>query len=151
MKFSTRHDTESRAEDLFGVVGDFGRIERMLMCRGAHVCRIDPTQEPGTGMGWQIDFDWRGRPRSLRLEVTRHDRPERLSMAGMSDALDINIDATVIALSRTRSRLIFETDLRPRNMKARLMLQTAKLAKPQLDRKFDRRVAQFLSDMHAAR
>lgn len=150
MKFSTRYDTDCTADELFAVIGDFGRIERMLMRRGAEVARIDPAQEPGTGMGWQIGFDWRGRPRSLRLEVTRYDRPERLSMAGTSDALDINIDATVIALSRSRSRLIFETDIRPRNMKARLMLQTAKLAKPQLDRKFDRRVEEFLFDMKAA-
>ena len=57
---------------------------------------------------------------------------------------------TVIALSRTRSRLIFETEIRPRNMKARLMLQTAKLAKPQLDRKFDRRIAEFISDLQQA-
>ncbi len=150
MKFSTRYDTDSTAEDLFGVIGDFGRIERMLMRRGASVTRIDPAQDPGTGMGWRIGFDWRGRPRCLRLDVTRYDRPERLSMAGTSDALDINIDATVIALSRSRSRLLFEADVRPRNMKARLMLQTAKLAKPQLDRKFDRRIGEFLSDMKDA-
>lgn len=150
MKFSTRHDADCTADELFDVIGDFGRIERMLIGRGAKVTRIDPAQEPGTGMGWQIGFDWRGRPRNLRLDVTRHDRPERLSMAGMSDALDITIDVTVIALSRTRSRLIFETEIRPRNMKARLMLQTAKLAKPQLDRKFDRRIAEFISDLQQA-
>lgn len=149
MKFSTRFDLDSTAEDLFSTIGDFGKLERMLMRRGASVTRIDPSQEPGTGMGWLFGFDWRGRPRSLRLEVTRFDRPEHLCLAGTSDALDIAMDATVIALSRTRSRLIFEAELRPRNMRARLMLQTAKLAKPQLDRKFERRLGEFLSDLRA--
>lgn len=150
MKFSTRFDIDSTAEDLFATIGDFGRIERMLMRRGVSISRIDPSQEPGTGIGWQIGFDWRGRPRNVRLAVSRYDRPERLSMTGMSEALDIAMDATVIGLSRTRSRLIFETEIRPRNMKARLMLQTAKLAKPQLDRKFERRLGDFLNDMRMA-
>lgn len=151
MKFSARFDTDSTAEDLFDMLGDFPRFERMLMNRGASVSRVDPAQGSGVGTGWVIGFKWRGKVRSLRLEVTRHDRPEKLSMAGGSDSLDIAIDATVIALSRSRSRLIFETDIRPRNMKARLMLQTAKLGKPQLDRKFERRIAEFLDDLQTAR
>lgn len=149
MKFSTRFDLDSTAEDLFARIGDFGRIERMLVRRGASVSRVDPAEVPQSGVGWLIGFDWRGRPRSLRLDVVRHDHPERLSMSGMSDALDVAIDATVIALSRSRSRLIFETELRPRNMRARLMMQTAKLAKPQLDRRFERRLGDFLADLAA--
>ncbi|WP_252734098.1 hypothetical protein [Paracoccus marinaquae] len=150
MKFSTRFDVDDTADELFRAIADHHRLERMLMRRGARITRIDPALEPGAGIAWLIGFDWRGQPRNLRLDVTRHDRPERLSMAGMSDALEVVIDATVIALSRARSRLIFETTMQPRNMRARLMLQTAKLAKPQLDRKFERRIGEFLSDMRAA-
>lgn len=147
MKFSTRFDLDSKAEDLFARIGDFGRIERMLMRRGASVSRLDPAETPQTGVGWIVGFDWRGRPRSLRLDVVTCEPPQRLSMSGQSDALDVAIDATVIALSPSRSRLIFETELRPRNMRARLMMQTAKLAKPQLDRRFERRIGDFLSDL----
>ncbi len=147
MKFSTRFDTEMTAAELFDVVGDFGRVERMLVGRGANVSRIDPARDPGTGVGWNIAFSWRGRERKLRLDVTRYDRPERMTIEGISEALDISINATVVALSRTRSRLVFEVELRPRNMKARLMLQTAKLAKPQLDRRFSRRVGEILQEM----
>ena len=43
-----------------------------------------------------------------------------------------------------RHFLIFETEVRPRNMKARLMLQTAKLGKAQLDRRFQRRIEDFV-------
>ncbi|SNT76476.1 SRPBCC family protein [Paracoccus seriniphilus] len=150
MKFSARFDIDSQADALFDSIADFSRFERMMMGRGATVTRIDPAQQQGIGMGWLIGFLWRGRSRDLRLEVTRFDRPERLSLAGHSDSLDIRIDATVIALSKSRSRLIFECEIRPRNMKARLMLQTAKLGKSQLDRKFERRVAEFLQEIQAA-
>lgn len=147
MKFSTRIDTDSSASDLFDKIGNFERIERMLTRRGAVINRIDPAQDPGTGMGWMIGFDWRGQPRQLRLEVTRYDRPERMSLGGQSDAFDVTMDATVVALGRTRSRLIFETDIRPRNMRARLMLQTAKLGKAQLDTRYARRINDFLNDL----
>ncbi len=147
MKFSTRIDTDLPAKRLFEVVGNFDALERMVIGRGATVARIDPSNEPGIGMGWNIGFDWRGKARQLRLAVTRFDRPEQMMMAGHSDALDVTVVATVVALSRVKSRLIFETEVRPRNMKARLMLQTAKLGKAQLDRRYQRRIEDFVHQM----
>lgn len=150
MKFSTRIDTELPAERLFDAAGDFEALERLIISRGASVTRIDPARDPAVTMGWRIDFDWRGKPRKLRLAVTRFDRPEQIEMAGRSDALDISVLATVVALSRTKSRLIFETEVKPRNMKARLMIQTAKLGKAQLDRRYARRIEEFVGIMSRA-
>ncbi len=147
MKFSTRIDTDLPAERLFEVIGNFDALERMVIGRGAAVARIDPSNEPGIGMGWNIGFDWRGKSRQLRLAVTQFDRPEQMMMAGHSEALDLTVVATVVALSRVKSRLIFETDVRPRNMRARLMLQTAKLGKAQLDRRYQRRIEDFVQQM----
>ncbi|MDN5567285.1 MAG: hypothetical protein L0G27_00795 [Paracoccus sp. (in: a-proteobacteria)] len=149
MKFSTRIDTDLPAERLFESIGDFDALERMLIGRGASVSRIDPSKEPGITMGWNVGFDWRGRPRDLRLAVTRFDRPEQMTMSGRSNALDLMMNATVVALSRIKSRLIFEAEVKPRNMKARLMLQTAKLGKGQLDRRFERRVEEFVNQMRS--
>ena len=79
--------------------------------------------------------------------MTRFDRPELVTMVGRSEAIDVAVNATVVALSRAKSRLIFETEVRPRNMKARLMLQTAKLGKAQLDRRYHRRIREFVDQM----
>lgn len=146
MKFSTRQDTDLSADQLFSVVGDFDRIERIFVRRGAMMRRIDPAREPGAGMGWQIGFDWRGKRRELRLDVTRYDRPELIAFEGMSELFEVSVDMAIIALTRNKSRFSLSIDLRPRSMRARLMLQTAKLAKGALDRKFAARVADFLGD-----
>lgn len=146
MKFSTRVDAEMPAPQLFDKANDFNRLEQLLTQRGASVTRIDPADEPGTGMGWNIAFDWRGRERALRLAVIQFDRPQHVVMKGQSESLDIVIDSTVIALSQSRSRLVFEVDVRPRNMRARLMLQTAKLGKARLDRRFDARIKELLGN-----
>lgn len=150
MKFSTRVDTDRSSAELFDIISDFSRSELALKARGAQVRRIDPAQDPGTGLGWTVDFNWRGQRRRVRLDVTRFDRPSHITLDGQSDQFDLSITMTVVALSRVRSRLLFETEIRPRNMRARLLLQTAKLGKSQLDRKYDQRIVDFLTHLRAA-
>ncbi|TRW96769.1 hypothetical protein FNJ84_11910 [Paracoccus sp. M683] len=149
MKFSTRRDTELTADQLFQSIADFDRLERILLRRGAAVTRIGTSAAPGPG--WDIGFDWRGRRRDLRLQVVRFNQPEQIAMQGESEAFELLIDLTVVALSRLRSRLILEADIRPRNMRARLMLQTARLGKSQLDKRFDEGAARLLAELTGLR
>ncbi|MGN7869033.1 hypothetical protein [Paracoccus sp. 22332] len=149
MKFSSRIDTDRSSAELFDLIGDFSRSERALAARGAQVRRIDPSLEPGTGLGWVIRFHWRGGLRIVRMDVTRFDRPSHITLDGHSDQFDLAINLTVVALSRVKSRLLFETEIRPRTMRARLLLQTAKLGKAQLDRKYDQRIADFVAYLRA--
>ena len=93
---------------------------------------------------------WRDSPRQVWLEVTRFDRPSHIVLEGHSDLFNLSIAMTLVPLSRVRTRLLFETEIRPRTMRARLLLQTARLGKAQLDRKYDQRIADFLSHLHAA-
>lgn len=144
MKFSTRQDTDVPAEALFKAVSDFDKLERILLRRGAEVRREDHGGPVGIGSAWHIDFDWRGRPRELELKLTGYQPPEQLVFQGQSAQFNVEIRITVVALTRTKSRLITEIDMQPRGMKARLLLQTAKLAKSQLDRKFAQRVEDFI-------
>lgn len=146
MKFSTRQDTDLPAEVLFGAVSDFDRLERLLLRRGAEVRRKDagPVR---AGTSWQIDFDWRGRPRELALTLATYQPPEQMVFEGKSSHFNVEIKITVVALTRTKSRMLCEIDVAPRGMKARLMIQTAKLAKGQLDRKFAHRIEEFVNQI----
>lgn len=149
MKFSTRQDTQLPADQLFDAISDFSRAERLLLRRGISVRRIDPAQEPGVGMAWEIAYDWRGKRRDLRLDVGRYDRPEHLRIVGVSSGLNVQIDMTVIALTRKKSRLVMETDIRPRNMRTRLLIQTARLGKNQLDQRYEKQVAAYVKEISA--
>jgi hypothetical protein len=149
MKFSTRQDTDLPADALFAAVSDFPRMERILLRRGASLRRLDGQVEPGPGLAWQIGFDWRGKARELQLKVTSWQPPERLGFSGMSELFNIVLTATVVALSPGKSRLIFEAEVQPRGMKARLMLQTARLGKTQLEQKFALAVGDFIQKLAA--
>lgn len=140
MKFSTRVNADITADQLFARVTDFGRLERILIRNNVRVSRIDPADEPGSGMAWKLAFDWRGKSHKLRLDVRRFDRPDVMLIEGISDIFDLTITATVFGLTQNRSRLIFETEIRPRNMRARVLLQTARLAKGRLDKRFEKRI-----------
>ncbi|MFD1795674.1 hypothetical protein FQV27_04145 [Paracoccus aurantiacus] len=144
MKFSTRIDQDVPAEEMFDAVANFDRIERMLMRRGVSVRRNNDMSVGSRS--WDLAFDWRGQRREVNLVLTRFDRPEHLTMTGQSAPFDMVLDMSVVALSRQKSRLIFELDVKPRNMRARLALQTAKLGKTQLDRKIAKKVGAFIDD-----
>ncbi|KGJ02803.1 hypothetical protein SAMN04487972_12631 [Paracoccus halophilus] len=149
MKFSTRQDTELSAESLFSAISNFDAIERMLTRRGASVRREDALTAPAVGMSWLIGFDFRGRYRELSLQLTRIEPPETIVIEGGSDQFDLSIQMTVLALTKTKSRLIFVTEVQPRSLKARLILQTVKLGKPQLDKKFAQRIGEFADNLAA--
>lgn len=150
MKFSTRHDTELPSDRLFDLLSDFSRLEKLLMRRGASVRRIDPSLEPGIGMAWEVGFDWRGRRRDLRLDLMRFDRPETIAINGQGESFSLRYTMTVIALTRQKSRLMAELEIRPQNMRARLILQTAKLGKGQLDKRYHNQIVRLVSDLSAA-
>lgn len=145
MKFSTRRDVDLPAERLFDAAADFHHIERMLVRRGARVQRVDPAR--GSPMAWHLTFNFRGRERELDLAVTRFDRPELLEMRGHADSFELFLTAEVVALSRGRSRLNLQVEVKPRSMKARLLLQTAKLNKGKIDRVFADRVADYVASV----
>lgn len=149
MKFSTRMDTELNAADLFAAISDFDRLKTSIRRRRAQVKRLAP--EVTGSMAWDIAFDWRGKRREFRFALSRHDPDEIIRLTGVSEAFDIVIDLMVVAMSRARARLICRADVRPRTMKARLVLQTAKLGKTQLDQRFAREVAQMLDQLTARR
>ena len=143
MKFSTRIDKEVTAERMFDALADFDRIERILMRRGVSVNRVDNIS--AGARAWDLAFDWRGQRRELRLVLVQFDRPERLALTGQSTPFELRIDLSVVSLALQRSRLIFEIEVKPRNMRARLALQTAKLGKAQIDRKIAKKVEDFVA------
>lgn len=144
MKFSTRIDKNISAEQLFDSVADFDKIERLLIRRGVAVDRADDMQDGARA--WNLAFDWRGQRRALRLVLVQFDRPEKFAVRGESTPFDLRIDMSVVALARNRARLIFEMEVKPRNMRARLVLQTAKLGKAQIDRRLEAKVSAFVDD-----
>ncbi|RMC36309.1 hypothetical protein C9E81_06415 [Paracoccus alkanivorans] len=117
---------EMPAAIAFDRITDFQRLEEKLPRYGMSARRIDPAEEPGVGLGWIMDFDHREGTEPVRLVVNQFDRPGRISISGLSRTLEILIEVTIIALNGSQSRAIIDFSIRPRDLRANLMLRLPK-------------------------
>ncbi|MBN2740532.1 MAG: SRPBCC family protein [Rhodobacteraceae bacterium] len=147
MKFSTRKDIAAPAEFIFDRLADFGSFERIAMRRGITLKRLDTLALPGAGMSWEIGFRFRGRERQMITDLEIFERPESLIYAGKSSSFEARLEMLVTELSKTRSRILTALEIKPRTLGARLMVQSAKLGKGNLDRRFDERIGHFAHDI----
>lgn len=143
MKFKTREDIGAPIDHVFGVVSDFEGFQRQALRRGAEIARTDTLSAPGVGMAWDIAFPFRGKRREMQIELTEFDAPAHMlfdsRMTGMRGEMRVDL----MALSRMRTRMVLEIGLIPETLAARLLVQSIKLARGSLDKRFQLRVAEF--------
>ncbi|WP_147110442.1 SRPBCC family protein [Tateyamaria sp. syn59] len=143
MKFSAREDVAAPIDAVFDALNDFESFERQAMRRGAQVRRIDPLTQPGVGMQWDVRFKMRGRPRELTVKMARYDEPNEMIFDVNSAGVTGTFSIELLALSRNRTRMALALELTPLTLSARLFVQSLKLAKTSLSKRFKLRVAEY--------
>ncbi len=147
MKFSTKEDIEAPIDAVFAMLCDFEAFERSAMRRGAEVQRVDQLAVPGVGMMWNAVFEMRGKRRELQIEMVTFDRPNDMVLESTSPGLIGQMGFELMALSRSRTRLNVELEVKPLTLSARLLVQSMKLAKASLTKKYKVRVAEYAKGM----
>lgn len=150
MKFSAREDIDVPVDAVFEMSSDVERFERLAMRRGVDVRRLDQNRALGPGMQWEADFELRGRPRQVVLEMVRFDRPNEMVLDIRSSGLQGQFVLETMPLSQSRSRLAIALEIRPKTFSARLMVQSLRLAKASLTRRFKSRVAEYAEGVEAS-
>lgn len=147
MKFSTKEDIDAPIDAVFDMLCDFEMFERAAMRRGAEVQRTDTKIVPGVGMGWRGTFNMRGKRREVDIEITTFDKPNEMVFACSSQGLLTLLTTELVALSKNRTRIMMSVDVKPLNLSARLLVQSLKLAKTSLTKKYKLRAADFVNAM----
>ena len=147
MKFSTKEDIEVPIEACFDMVTDFEVYERAGLRRGADVVRVDSLRQPGVGAAWNVKADFRGRTRKFDIEVAEYDAPSKINVGAQSGGMLAGVLVELVALSPNRTRMRVELDVKPKTLSARLLLQSAKLARNRLNKRYKNRVAHFAADL----
>ena len=147
MKFSTKEDIEAPIDAVFEMLCDFEGFERSAMRRGAEVQRVDKLAVPGVGMMWNAVFEMRGKRRELQIEMVTFDRPNDIALESTSPGLIGQMGFELMALSRSRTRINVELEVKPLTLSARLLVQSMKLAKASLTKKYKVRVAEYAKGM----
>lgn len=143
MKFSTRDDIEAPIDYVFARVTDFNGIERQALRRGADIQRLDHAPVAVEGSAWQVAFKFRGKDRKMKATIGKLDAPTLLRVDTAASGITGETTIELVALSRNRTRISATIDLTPQSLSSRLLLQSLKLAKNNLTRKFKSRVTDF--------
>lgn len=146
MKFSTREDIEAPIDYVFDRVTDFDNFERRALRQGAQVNR---RQDGPVRIGntWDIAFKFRGRDRKIAAELVKYDRPQELEVDSNSEGLNAVTQVSLVALSATRTRVLVSFDMRAKTLTAKLLLQSLKLAKAKISKRFKSRVQEYGEDI----
>lgn len=147
MKLSTREDIEAPLDVVFADFADTEAWERAVLRRGAEIVRVDRLPAFGPGMAWVVTFDYRGKSRKVTVKLTEAEAPNALGFQFSAANLEGTFALEFLALSARRTRVTFAAEVKPKTLAARLLLQSVKLAKGKVDRKFQTRIAQMCNEI----
>lgn len=147
MKLATKKDIEAPIAKVWAALSDYEAWERSAMRRGVDVERTDKLTKPGPGMSWTSRFAYRGRTRKADMKLTEMTGPGLLAFTLASDAVDVATKVELIEMSARRTRMHLTAEVKPRSLGARLFLQSLRLARAKVDRKFDAKVGQLALEL----
>lgn len=149
MKFSSKQDLEASIAFVFQTLTDFDHWERAAMRRGAEVVRNDRLTTVAAGASWSSRFAFRGKTREMDLKLVKVDKPILLVFEGKANVVDVDVQIELVEMSTNRTRMQMSTEVKPRTLGARLFLQSLRLARARVDKKYDQRVALLAMDLEA--
>ncbi len=151
MQFSSKEDIDAPADEVFSMLCEFERFERSVIRRGIEVERLQDRTVPVVGMAWRALFVLRGKRRDALITLETYDPPNTLRFVTVSKGLDGFLDLELVPLSPRRTRMAVVLNLKPRTLPGRLLVQSLKLAKSNLTKRFKLKVADYakgIEDRH---
>jgi len=143
MKFSSKEDTETPIDRVFEQLTNFEMFERAAIRRGVEIERERDTAQPVVGMAWKARFEMRGRSREARVELMHLDRPNTMRFDAIGKGVDGSFFIDLLPLSPRSTRISVVLDIEPKTLSARLLIQSMKLAKTNLTKRFRKKVREF--------
>jgi carbon monoxide dehydrogenase subunit G len=147
MKLSSKQDIEAPIAKVWALMTDFDAWETAAMRRGAEVARTDMPMKSGIGKSWQAKFAYRGRARVVDVTLSTMNPPNQIGFAALASAIEVASHIELIEMSAKRTRVHVTVEVKPRTLGARLFLQSLRLARAKVDRRFDKRILAFATDI----
>lgn len=147
MKFTANEDFEAPQGFAFTRVSDFDGFERLAMKRGVDIVRTDDLPDVGVGMMWRVLAEFRNKSRRINLELVEFDPDNEMRFEAKASGMDLTMQVDLIPLSATRTRLAVELEAKPQTLSARLVIQSMRLTKGSLNRRFRNRIRTFARDI----
>lgn len=152
MQFSSKEDIDAPVDTVFAALSEFEAFERSAIRRGIEVRRVDEDLNTiRAGMAWDAAFDLRGKRRDLHLKLCDYEAPSNMRFESESFGLIGTLTIDLVALSPKRTRMGMVLHLAPKTLSARLFLQSLKLAKSNLTKRFKQKTADFAKSIETGK
>ncbi|OED50393.1 hypothetical protein AB838_02510 [Rhodobacteraceae bacterium (ex Bugula neritina AB1)] len=143
MEFHSKEDIEAPIDHVFAAISDFELLERSALRRGIELQRTGDLAQPENGLVWDLTFNFRGKSRDIKLTMASFTPPSGLVLNGSGSGIDGRTEVELLALSPHRTRMSVRLALSPTTLTGRLMVQSLKLARSNLNRRFKLRLAEY--------
>ena len=147
MRFNIQQDIDAPIDFVFSEMTDFRSLERAAMRRGADVQRVDTLEQKGTGMAWDARFTMRGKDREVQIEISEFQKPSRIVVVSRSPNMGGNMVVELISLSPSRTRVLTQVVLDPKNLSSKLLVQSMKLARKNHNRRLNDRKMSYAEEI----
>lgn len=147
------HETATPADFVFDRARRFRNFANQARQSGARVRRLEPDSGSGRGLRWDVAVRFRGVTREFTLELLERRAPELLRFGILSPSVEGDFRVDFTALAPGRCRVAAMLSLRPRNLRARLVMRGLLVSKGRMQRSFSERLASALAqtqDSYAA-
>ncbi|MBY6058443.1 SRPBCC family protein [Leisingera daeponensis] len=143
MEFHSKEDIEAPIAEVFEAVSDFSMLERSALRRGIELQRTGDPAEPESGLAWDLAFSFRGKQREAQLTLASYAPPSAMALDGSGSGIDGRMEIELLALSPQRTRMSVRLKLSAASLTGRLLVQSLKLARSNLNRRFKLRLADY--------
>ncbi len=143
MKLSTEQDIEAPAEYVFDCLSDFQTFEKAALRRGAEVQRVDGEAEIGQGAQWRATFNFREKPREVIVELTEFQPSQHANYRVTGQGIEAEMKIQLFPMSKARTRMVTNVQMHAKTLSARLLLQSLKLAKGQVGKRYNNLMADY--------
>lgn len=143
MQFVAKEDIDAPIEELFKALSDFEGMERSAIRRGVEVQRKGDISAPAPGLAWDTEFTFRSAQRKVSIKLVKFEPSTEMAFAGEGSGISSDMEVELIALSARSTRLTVTLKLNPKTLAGRLMVQSLKLVRGKVARRFKTRVGDF--------
>ncbi|KMK68152.1 SRPBCC family protein [Puniceibacterium sp. IMCC21224] len=147
MEFTTKEDIEAPLDQVYAAVSDFDSVERSVRNRGIDVRRASDADPVCVGTKWVAGFRFRGKMRDATVTLAQLDPPQMMQFRTVSGGLETETRLELVSLSRTRTRISVAVEMQPKTLSARLLVQSMRLAKSNITKRFRVRAADYARDL----
>ena len=147
MKFSTREDIDRPIDDVYAFMADFDVFEDRIRERGITVSRKPGVAPPDLGAAWQAPVEWRGRRYEVDATLVNVEPGVGYAVESKVGGVESLAVVDLVALAKSKTRMFVSLELTPTTLSSRIMIQSLKLTKGSLTKRFKSRVATLADDI----